>query len=34
MFFSGNSLVVANQADINECVAPESNNNVVGIELM
>jgi hypothetical protein len=34
MFCSGNSLVVANQAEINECVAPESNNNAAGIALM
>jgi hypothetical protein len=34
MFCGGNSLVVVNRADINECVAPESNNNADGIALM
>jgi hypothetical protein len=34
MFCSGNSLVVANQEEINECVALESNNNAAGIALM
>jgi hypothetical protein len=34
IFFSGNSFVLAYQADMNECVAPESNNIVVGIALM
>jgi hypothetical protein len=34
IFFSGNSFVLAYRADMNECVAPESNNIVAGIALM
>jgi hypothetical protein len=32
-YFAGNSFVLAYQADINECVAPKSNNIVAGIAL-
>jgi hypothetical protein len=34
IIFSGNSFVLAYRADINECIAPESNNIVAGIALM
>jgi hypothetical protein len=34
IFCSGNSFVLAYQADLNECVAPESNNIVAGIALI
>jgi hypothetical protein len=34
IIFSGNSFVLAYRADINECVAPESNNIVAGIALI
>jgi hypothetical protein len=34
IFRSGNLFVLAYRTDMNECVAPESNNIVVGISLM
>jgi hypothetical protein len=34
IFRSGNSFVLAYRADMNECVAPKSNNIVAGIALM
>jgi hypothetical protein len=34
IFCSGNSFVLAYQADINECVPPESNNIAAGIALI